>query len=100
MNNNKLEQIKSYATILVAELHKIVFDDSVFDKSKVVLLLAEELECFMFSIDICEKKTNVIPFRRDKVCSINTALAAFSQPLQTPRTYGGDSDRENLPDPY
>jgi len=67
MTAQQFEQIKSYSILIVYELHKIVFDDAVFDKLKNTLALAEELECYMMAV---ERKaiefhvnSNVIPIR-------------------------------------
>lgn len=65
MNSKELDQLRSYAMLIVAELHKTVFDEAVFDKLKPVLGLAEELECYIANTNRSEtiKKSNVVPFR-------------------------------------
>lgn len=44
MNAKDFDQLKSYSTLIVAELHKIVFDETAYSRLKPALLLAEELE--------------------------------------------------------
>jgi hypothetical protein len=56
MNNKEFEQIKSYSTVIVAELHKIVFDDAMFSRVKQVLRLAEEMECAIMQIERKQKE--------------------------------------------
>lgn len=66
MNPKEIEQIKSYSTLLVAELHKMVFEDKMFDRSKAILKLAEELECFMWELELKRKEAakNVFTLKR------------------------------------
>lgn len=66
MTEKQLDQIKSYSTLMVHELHNAIFDGNVFDKLKATLLLAEELECYMMQIERerANRPSNVVPFRR------------------------------------
>jgi len=62
MNPKELDQIKGYSRLIVHELHKNIFDDTVFDKLKSVLLLAEEFECYLMQLEIQQKErgSNVV----------------------------------------
>ena len=66
MHDKELEQIKSYSKLIVYELHKVIFEDAVFDKLKATLTLAEELECYLMQIELerANRPKNVVPFRR------------------------------------
>lgn len=66
MNNKELDQIKSYATLIVAGLHEVVFDDYSFNRLKDVLKLAEEFECTMLEYERQnrERDNNVFKLRR------------------------------------
>ena len=58
--------MKSYATQLVAELHKAVFDESVYNRLKGALRLAEEMECHIWGIEKKRKEgaENVFKLRK------------------------------------
>jgi hypothetical protein len=56
MNNREFDQIKSYSTVIVAELHKIIFEDTMFSRLKQVLRLAEEMECAIFQVERKQKE--------------------------------------------
>lgn len=66
MYTRNLEQTKIYVTDLVSKLHKIIFNEAVFEDLKPVLLIAEEMECAIFQIEQQNKntKSNVLPFKR------------------------------------
>lgn len=66
MNQKEFTQLKSYATTLVYELHRVIFDsDEIFDRLKPTLHLAEELECEVMHIERRQKENgNVVPFKR------------------------------------
>jgi hypothetical protein len=65
MNSKNFDQIKSYSTLIVAELHKAIFAEAIFDALKPVLALAEELECAVMEIERKQKETrNVVLFKR------------------------------------
>ena len=65
MTDQELQQMKSYATVMVAELHKIVFDESKWDSLRNVLLLAEEMECEVMNMEKKRKEGgNVVYLRR------------------------------------
>lgn len=66
--NNKINQINGYSRLIVRELHDVVIDEAVYEKLKVVLLLAEELETFMMSMTRQEEafsnESNIVQFKR------------------------------------
>ena len=65
MQDKQLEQIKSYCTLMVQELHQAIFEGNIFDKVKTTLSLAEELECYMMQIERERTlRSNIIQFRR------------------------------------
>ena len=69
MNTKDIDQINGYARLMVRELHDVVMDEEVYDKLKVVLLLAEELEIFMQVVKAQENVTftyssNIVQFKR------------------------------------
>lgn len=68
MNAKQFEQIKSYASLIVYELHKTIFDEAVFDKLKDTLRLAEELEVYLMEVERkaaeLPPNSNVIPIKR------------------------------------
>ena len=66
MNPKDFDQIKSYSTVIVAELHKVIFSEVVFDKLKAVLAVAEEMECVVMEMERKQQAagSNVIPLRR------------------------------------
>lgn len=51
MNTRDFEQMKSYATCLVRELHKLAFDETAFNRIRDALRLAEEMECQIMGIE-------------------------------------------------
>lgn len=64
MNKNK-DQINSYSKLIVYELHKVIFDEAVFDKIKAVLALAEEMENYILNMERTnDQSSNVISFDR------------------------------------
>lgn len=66
MNPQDFDQIKSYSTLLVAELHKAVLKEPIFDHLKNVLRLAEEMECTLMNIERKKREasSNVVYLRR------------------------------------
>lgn len=67
MNKKNFDQINGYSRLIVRELHDVVMDDEVYDKLKVVMLLAEEMESYMLSLARQETHTgqsNIIQFKR------------------------------------
>lgn len=66
MNPKNFEQIKSYSTVIVAELHKAIFSDTIFDNLKAVLAVAEEMECVIMEMERKqkEKADNVFKLKR------------------------------------
>ena len=65
MLNKELDQVKSYSTLIVAELHKVVFDENVFERLKGVLRLCEELECKVMGMEArAASKSNVVHLQR------------------------------------
>lgn len=68
MNKKNIDQINGYSRLLVRELHDVVQDEAVYDKLKVVLMLAEELEQYMLNVkkqeQIWSTQSNVVQFKR------------------------------------
>lgn len=68
MNKKNIDQINGYSRLIVRELHDVVMDDEVYDKIKVVLMLAEELEQYMLNLKKQEQVvagvSNIIQFKR------------------------------------
>jgi hypothetical protein len=68
MNKKTFDQVNGYSRLIVRELHDVVMDDDVYDKLKVVLLLAEELETYMMQVQHQEtltyERNNIVQFRR------------------------------------
>jgi hypothetical protein len=68
MNKKTFDQVNGYSRLIVRELHDVVMDDDVYDKLKVVLLLAEELETYMMQVQQHEvltyERNNIVQFRR------------------------------------
>lgn len=68
MNKKNVDQINGYSRLIVRELHDVVMDEAVYDKLKVVLMLAEELEQYMLNVKkqeaIWSKPSNVVQFKR------------------------------------
>lgn len=65
MNNEELDKIKSYATLLVSGLHSVVFDDYSYNRLKQVLRLAEEFECEVMEFERKNKErdSNIFKLR-------------------------------------
>ncbi len=66
MNKKNADQINGYSRLIVRELHDVVLDEAVYEKLKVVLMLAEELESYMMSINQqeCLETSNILQFKR------------------------------------
>jgi hypothetical protein len=69
MNTKDIDQVSGYARLMVRELHDVVMDEEVYEKLKVVLLLAEELEIYMEYVKTQQKVTftyssNIVQFKR------------------------------------
>lgn len=66
MNSKEFDQIKSYSTVIVAELHKAIFQEEIFDNLKAVLAIAEEMECAVMEMERKKKESasNVFQLRR------------------------------------
>jgi hypothetical protein len=66
MTDQELQKMKGYATVIVAELHKVIFDEAIFDAMKNVLRLAEEMECVTMTMENKRKKegSNVVYLQR------------------------------------
>lgn len=66
MLDKDLTQMKSYATLMVAELHKVIFDDETYQKLKPLLHLCEDFEKEIMWLEIRKKyaKSNVFQLMR------------------------------------
>lgn len=66
MNAREFDQFKSYVTLLVAELHKAIFSDAIFDDMRAVLRLAEEMECAVMNLELDQKArlSNIYSLKR------------------------------------
>lgn len=68
MNKKNIDQINGYSRLIVRELHDVVMDDAVYEKLKVVLMLAEEMESYMMSLNqqqtIAADRSNIVQFKR------------------------------------
>lgn len=68
MNKKNTDQINGYSKLIVRELHDVVMDEAIYDKLKVVLMLAEELESYMMSMQqqetIASDRSNIVQFKR------------------------------------
>lgn len=68
MNKKTLDQVNGYSRLIVRELHDVVMDDAVYEKLKVVLMLAEELESYMLAMTkqevVPQSGTNIVQFKR------------------------------------
>ena len=56
MNSKEFDQIKSYSTVIVAELHKAIFQEEIFDNLKAVLAIAEEMEQWVMNLERKQKE--------------------------------------------
>lgn len=56
MTNQEFDQVKSYSSLLVAELHQAIFHEQVYNRLKSVLRLAEELEVHIMVMEKQRKK--------------------------------------------
>lgn len=68
MNKKTFDQVNGYSRLISRELHDVVMDEAVYEKLKVVLMLAEELETFMMSMTRQEEafsnESNIVQFKR------------------------------------
>jgi len=68
MNKKNVDQINGYSHLIVRELHEVIMDEEVYEKLKVVLMLAEELEMYMLSLSqqthVQSNGSNILPFKR------------------------------------